>query len=159
MHASPSHSGESLKNFETIEPPTTKEALKKAKVRKKINCHTRPVADERKVSSRALTYVRNIEEEKSKKKSWYWYIFLALAPKSLRLPNIQLHGCTPYLALISSGCLASTPLTCRTTPHCSSRSTSSRTLRWTDCQRLPASAAFSSISVIEINRDTSVTTA
>jgi hypothetical protein len=33
MHASPSHSRETLKNFETIEPPTIKEAWKKAKVR------------------------------------------------------------------------------------------------------------------------------
>jgi len=35
IHASPPHRGESLKNFETIEPPTIKEAWRKAKVRNK----------------------------------------------------------------------------------------------------------------------------
>jgi hypothetical protein len=60
------------------------------------------------VSSRAPTYVRNIEKGKSQKKSWYQYIFLGLAPKSLRLPGVQLHGCTPYLALISSACFCNT---------------------------------------------------
>jgi hypothetical protein len=35
MHPSRSHRGETLKNFETIEPPTTKEALKTEKVRNK----------------------------------------------------------------------------------------------------------------------------
>jgi hypothetical protein len=33
MHTSPSHGREPLKNFETIEPPTIKEAWKKEKVR------------------------------------------------------------------------------------------------------------------------------
>jgi hypothetical protein len=49
MHASPSHSGESLKNLETIEPPTTKEAWKKAKVRNKYfvrETETLPLARE-----------------------------------------------------------------------------------------------------------------
>jgi len=49
MHASPSHSREALKNFETIEPPTTKEALKKAKVGNKYffpDTETLPLARE-----------------------------------------------------------------------------------------------------------------
>jgi hypothetical protein len=59
MHASPSHSGESLKNLETIEPPTTKEAWKKAKVRNKYFVR----------ETEPSLLLGNIETGKSKKKT------------------------------------------------------------------------------------------
>src|SRR5207245_2558792 len=70
-----------------------------------FNPRTRPGPGAQCGPSTAPTYGRNIKKEKSQKKSWYQYIFLGLAAKSLRLPIIQLHGYTPYLALISSACL------------------------------------------------------
>lgn len=67
------------------------------------------------------------------------------------IPSVNICQCVPPDP--------SRPLTTTETPHCSSRSTSSRALRWPASDRLPASAALRSKNVIEMNRGTSVTMA